>query len=425
MFNDNAAGAAQTQTEEQRRASALNQAQNLQAASDIYTSASYQRAESLGEALFNGIGGVPQALSPLYLAAGSKESQGFKLGPFTLHPILSAGLNYGSTSGRGASGVNGFYGSVSPAFSLTLGDPVTGRMLTAQYTGSLTFGDTDSNHARYDQSLFLNGTLNFVKLNLGFGLDFSQLTSSDRDFGGQAVDREIIGLSFYGSYLFSEKTNVSASVQVPIRLYSRGDSSEGVNGTVFANYVYSPLTTFGLGISVGTVGVERNDFQVYEQILTRLTYIATQKLSFNGTLGYEFRQTESRDVTNPVFGFGLNLAIRDGTNLSLNAERRVLNSASNLGANYTDTTVLLSLGQRLGTLVQLVATAGYENSAYQGVTTGVSSNRNDNQLVLQTALTYRFKERWLVSEIISYSKDFSNQNSFQAFQNSLQLTYVF
>ena len=416
-------------TEEQRHASALIRAQNLQAASDMFTSASYQRAETMGEALFNGIGGVPQALNPLYLMSGSKESQGFKLGPLSVHPILSAGLNYGSTTGREANGESGFYGSVSPAFSLTLGEPATGRTLTGQYAGSLTFGDTDGSdggsRVRYDQTLFLNGTLDFVKLNLGFGLDFSQLTSSDRDFGGQAVDREIIGLSLFASYILSEKTNLSASVQVPIRLYSRGDSSEGVSGSIFTNYVYSPLTTFGLGITLGTVGVERYDYQVYEQILTRLTYIATQKLSFNGTAGYEFREADSRDEFNPIFGLEVALAIREGTSVSLNAERRILNSAADVGANYTDTTISVSLGQRLGQFFQLALTTGYENSAYQGVASGVSSNRNDNQLVLQGALSYHFKERWLISEILSYSRDYSNQNSFQSIQNSLQLTYVF
>ena len=426
LFNDNSnTEQAPAVTEEQRRASALLQAQNLQAASDLFSSASYQRAETMGEALFNGIGGVPQALNPLYLVPGSTEAQGFKLGPLALHPILSIGLNYGSTSGKGTVGESGFYGSVSPAFSLTLGEPATGRTLTGQYTGSLTFGDTDGNRVRYDQALFLSGALNFVKLNLGFSLDFSELTSSDRDFGGQAVDREIIGLSLTGSYIFSEKTNLSASMQVPIRLYSRGDSSEGVSGNVFANYIYSPLTTFGLGVTLGTVGVQQNAYQVYEQILARLTYIATQKLNFNGTAGFEFRQADSREENNPVFGLGVVLTIREGTTLSLNAERRVVNSAADIGTNYTDTTVTISLGQRLGQFFELTLTTGYENSVYQGVTSGVSSNRNDNQLILQGSLSYRFKERWLISEIISYSQDFSNQNSFQSFQNSLQLTYVF
>ena len=60
-----------------------------------------------------------------------------------------------------------------------------------------------------------------------------------------------------------------------------------------------------------------------------------------------------------------------------------------------------------------------------GTASGFGSNRSDNQITLQTAISYHFNSHWLVSGIVSYSKDFSNQAAFESLQNSLQLSYVF
>lgn len=418
---------AQAADAEKRRAAALLQAQNSQAASDVFTRNTFERAETNAETLFNGIGGVPQALNPLYISPGFSDSIGFKVGPLTIKPILSTGVSYGTSKSNGSSSGNssGFYGSLSPAFTLELGEPATGRTLGVQYTGSLNYGSDRSGRQVYDQSLSASGTFNFVKLNLGVGLDFSQLSGSDRDFGGQNVDRQIIGLSLTSSYIYSVKTNVSATLSAPIRLFSQGSSSEGVNGTGFINYAYSELTTVGIGFGLGTVEVENGESQLYEQALVHLTYIATAKLSFNGTAGCEFLQAGSSDQVTPVFGLGLAWAIREGTTLSVSGERRILNSAAQSNTNYTDTNISFSATQRLGSFLLLTGTIGYENAEYKGIVTGASSNRSDNQLIFQGGVSYRFRERFVASEILSYGRDFSNTNAFESFQTSLQLSYVF
>jgi hypothetical protein len=415
----------QAEETEKRRERSLLQAQNMQAAADVFSRITYERTQTNAEALYSGVGGVPQALNPLYAVPATAESTGFRLGAATVRPILSAGLHYGSTSDNLDRGSNGFYGSLSPAFAVTLGEPATGRLLNMEYTGSLTFGAEDGERVRYDQSLAGGGTLSFTKLTLGFGVNLSQLTGSDRDFGGQDVDRVLLGLSLNASYTYSEKTNFSTSLSVPIRLFSQGDSSGGVSGAGFINYVYSPLTTIGVGVKIGMVEVERNDTQVYEQLLMRLTYVATGKLTFSGTGGVEFRDTGATEEVSPVFGLGLAWAIREGTTLSLNGERRILNSAAQSGANYTDTSVSVSAAQRLGQYLQLTATMGYENAEYMSAAKGVSTNRSDHQVISQGALSYHFRDRWILTGIISYSKNFSNQRPYDAFQNSLQISYVF
>ena len=408
-----------------RRDEALLQAQNTQAAADAFSRATFQRTETNAETVFNGIGGVPVGLNPLFAAPGVADSQGFRLGPFSIHPIVSAGLNYESTTGSRTQGSSGFYGTISPAFTLTLGEPATGRSVNMVYAGSLSLGSNTADREPYEQTFSLNGSLNFTKLNIGVGLDYSQLSGADRDAGGQNVNRNLIGFSFNASYAYSDKTSFSATLSAPLRLFGEGSSSEGVNSTAFVNYAYSPLTTLGVGFGLGTVEVEGGDTQVFEQILGRLTYTLTQKISFSGTVGYEFRDAGSTEEITPVFGLGLTWAIREGTALTLSGQRSIENSAAQAGTNYTDTSLTASISQRLGDFIQFSGTVGYENASYTGVESGVSSNRNDNQLILQAALSTRVKDHWTVTGTVSYAKDFSNQDSFKTVQTSLQLSYVF
>lgn len=415
----------QTQADNARKAreNALLRAASTQAASDALSRVTFARAETNAEVLFNGVGGVPQALNPLFAAAGFDSTQGFQVGPFAIHPILSTGLNYSTTGGN--NGSSGFYGSLSPAFTLTLGEPATGRTVSMQYTGSLTYGSESAGTQAYTQSFTVNGSFNFVKLNLGFGLDFSQLSGSDRDYGGQNVSRQIIGLTLSPSYTYSEKTSFTASLSVPIRLFGQGESSEGVNATGFVNYAYSPVTTVGFGAGFGTLQVEEGASQVFEQALFRLTYLLNTKLSFNGTAGYEFLDAGSKEQITPTFGLGLSFSVREGTSVSLSGERRILNSAALEGVNYTDTSISVTLSQRLGDFVQFTGTIGYENAEYTGVEEGASSDRTDNQLTLQAGISYHFAQHWLVSGSFSYNKDFSNQAAFESSQSTLQVSYVF
>ena len=198
-----------------------------------------------------------------------------------------------------------------------------------------------------------------------------------------------------------------------------------MESTTFANYVISPLTTVGLGFGVGTIQVQDGPSQVYEQALVRLTYTLTAKLSFQGTFGGEFLNSGHTEQITPVYGLGLAYAVREGTTLSLNSERRILNSAAIAGADYTDNSVSVTITQRVGDRLQLTGTAGYDNASYTGVASSVSTNRRDHQLILQGAVSGRFREHWLLTPTVSYSKDFSNQNSFETLQATLQLSYVF
>ncbi len=408
-----------------RRAAALLQAQSARTAADAFSRATFQQAETNAEVVFNGIGGVPRALNPLFTAPGAADSQGFRLGPFSIHPVVSAGINYQTTSGGRSQGTSSFYGTISPAFTLTLGEPTTGRSINMVYTGSLSLGSDSAGREPYEQSFSLGGTLSFTKLNLGFGLNFSQLSGTDRDAGGQNVSRSIVGVSLNASYTYSDKTSFSTALSIPVRLFGQGSSSEGQNMTGFVNYAYSALTTVGIGFGLGTLEVEQGSTQVFEQALTRLSYALTEKLSFSGTAGYEFRDAGAKEQITPVFGLGLTWAVRDGTSLALTGQRVIENSAAEAGANYTDTSLTASMAQRLGDSVQFTGTVGYENASYSGVERGVSSDRNDNQLILQGALSMRIKDHWVITGTVSYAKDFSNQNAFSSLQNSLQLSYVY
>ena len=310
---------------------------------------------------------------------------------------------------------------------ITLGEPTTGRVLSFQYFGSLSLGREDDVQTPYDQTFALRGVLTLTKLTLGVGLQFSQFSGSDRDFGGQSVGRQLLSLALTATYQYSVKSSLESDLSVPVRIFERGDSSEGVVSTNFVNYNYSPLTTFGAGVAVGSVCVENGQTRTFEQLLARITYTNNGFLIVNGVFGVEFRDTEDGEKINPVYGLGATWQIREGTTLALTSERRTFNSAALVGSNYISSNVALTGTQRLGDRWTATATVGYENADYDGASDRrrLSSNREDNYVVVQGGVIAKIGSRWSASVLGTYGDNQSNGNAVNYFHTLVQATFAY
>ena len=387
-----------------------------------------EQAGGNDDMLFTGLGGMPRPLTSPYLYSDLSTTGGFHRGEFTLNASVSTGFNYFSSSGdQPGSSTTQFYATLSPEVDLTLGEPLTGKVINFQYFGSLSLGNTDGRATPYDQSFALRGVLALSKLTLGVGLTLAEFAGGDRDFGGQDVNRELLSLALTGNYQYSEKIGLESDLTVPVRLFGAGDSSEGVTSTSFLNYDYSPLTTFGAGFAVGEVSVEHNQTQVFEQLLGRITYTNNGFLIVNGTVGVEFRDTEAKEEINPIFGIGATYQLREGTTLALTSERRVFNSAADSGDNYISTNVALTATQRLGDRWTATGSFGYENANYDDVSgrRNAAPGRNDNYIVVQGGLNAKLGSRVSASALASYGNNQSSGNAVNFVHTLVQITVAY
>ena len=389
-----------------------------------------QMAQTNAETFFDGVGGVPRPLSSLYLNQNllSSGNAGFRRGDLTFEPTVSLGANYRTTSGQhnGNDGTQA-YGLLSPAFDLSLGEPATGRLLDVDYLGSLILGDRGDRSSQYDQSFATRGVFTFTKLVLGVGLQFSQLSGATRDTGGADISHTLLGVSLTANYAYSEKTSFESDLTAPIRLFGgSGLSSEGVTSTNFLNYAYSPLTTVGIGLTGGVLTVEDSRTQYFGQALARISYVGDSSIVYNGSAGVEYRVIGSVTEVNPVFGLGLVWQPRLGTQITVSADRRVVNSAADVGYNFVTSSVAVTAAQRLGSFWQALLSVGYENANYDRTDNSQAAlNREDNYVVVQGGLTVLFNEHLSASALVTYGNNQSRQDGVEFFESLIQFTYSY
>ena len=98
-----------------------------------------------------------------------------------------------------------------------------------------------------------------------------------------------------------------------------------------------------------------------------MSYAATSKLNFGGTVGVEFRETGGHDGStevNPIFNLTASYAPFDSTMLSLTASRQTQTSAVLTGSNFDSTGFTFSLSQRFFQRVFARLSLGYTRSSY-------------------------------------------------------------
>ena len=172
--------------------------------------------------------------------------------------------------------------------------------------------------------------------------------------------------------------------------------------------------------------VQDSQAQYFGQLLGRITYLGSQDLVYNGTVGVEYRAAGNQDEVNPILGLGLVWTPRLGTQFTVSGDSRVENSAEDLGYNYVTRSITLNISQRLGDALQLGGTVGYENADYSRTNDSVPAmSRNDNYVVIQTSLTALFNRHWDATIEVTYGDNRSRQDGDEFFQASLQLMYSF
>jgi hypothetical protein len=233
------------------------------------------------------------------------------------------------------------------------------------------------------------------------------------------------------SYDLTGKTFLSGGVEWYVTDYQSDlVSSERISGNLFVNYTYGPKLTVGLGSLIGKELIdEPTPDQTFEQINLRASYEITGKLLSHGSAGVEIRQLGGGqgDEVSPVFDLGIDYTPFDGTIFSLTGLRRITNSASLAGQDFSFTQITASVRQRILQRFYVSLTGGYENEAYFEAGGFISSNRKDSYYFIQPAIDVRITRFWYAGGYYLHRQNDSSAISFgfTETQTGIRTTFTF
>ena len=233
------------------------------------------------------------------------------MGPLKVRPQLSTGVVVSKIGGTDAR--TQVEGNVTASLAAEIGEPLTGRFLTSNYSVASLFGENRRRSSDVDQSLNILGQYDFDKLRLGAGVQYTSLSGDDREFTN-GTQRQVLTISLTSTYQWTERTSFDFDLTVPITEFDGGLGSGGVTATTFVNYAFTPRTLFGLGFAAGYLNVDNSDAQVFEQVLVRVLSTVSPYFLYYATAGVDFRDYGGgRHVTHPVFALGATWTPREGT----------------------------------------------------------------------------------------------------------------
>lgn len=331
-----------------------------------------------------------------------------------------------------------YYFVLEPSIYIALGgggaESVNSLSLTYRPSVFL-FIDNDQNNA-IQHVIRLQGNHVFGHLSMSLSqdvqiLDGQDLNSITDPTGHQAnIDvgarskHQIYTTGLGASYDLTGKLSLSLGGALLADQYETLISSQSLSGNMYLNYSYSEKLIVGLGGS-GGYNTTDNSFsdQTFEQINLRMSYNATGKISLSGSVGVEFRQSESQSDTeiSPVFDLSASYHPFDGTVISLIGSRRTQNSAVLAGQDFSETTISASVTQRFMQRFTLTFAVGYTNSDYFSVVDGFSATRTDDYFYVEPAVDANITRYWTIGAYFLHREDSSSVSFFSFNDNQVGL----
>jgi Putative beta-barrel porin 2 len=342
--------------------------------------------------------------------------------------------------------ISDYYTRVDPAISVGFGDlePGGANYLRAEYDPDLVFFADHSQFNSYQHVFILGGQSQFSRLTLGLtenaqflkGFDVNQALSTGSFVNSVNLDvrgrpeLKTFNTQLTASYDVGGKTSLSTGAQSLVTDYSQFTSSETLSGNLYVNYALGPKVTVGAGGVGGRQFVDQpSPDQTFEQVNVRASYIVTDKISFSGSAGVEFRQFDSGRGTHssPIFQLDLNYTPADGSALIFSGSRRITNSASVANQDFAATELVASGSQRFFQRFFLRLTGGYQNLTYFGSASASGASRDDNYYFLQPGIDVKITRFLYVGAYYLLRRDDSSVSglSFDENQAGARATFTF
>ena len=341
--------------------------------------------------------------------------------------------------------IGDFHLRIDPTIALTFGDESgAANVLHFSYEPDVVLFFNHSEFDAFQHIIRFDAQLNLGRSTLGLSekADFLNGTDVDRASNTGAfvnqVNLDVRGqprqntfdTQLTASYDLTGKTFLTGGLEWWVNDYTDFISSERVSGNLFVNYTYGPKLTVGLGGSIGQELIDGpTPDQTFEQISLRASYALTGKLLSHASAGVEIRQLGGGqgDNVSPVFDLGIDYTPFDGTIFSLSGWRRITNSASLVGQDFSSTQLTISFRQRILQRFYVSLTGGYENEDYFGTGGFTSSNREDNYYFIQPAIDFRITHFWYAGGYYLHRQNDSSASnfSFEEAQAGIRTTFTF
>ncbi|HTQ31252.1 MAG TPA: hypothetical protein VMI53_08580, partial [Opitutaceae bacterium] len=313
----------------------------------LLTAAVPVRAEAPGPEAQN-----PPPPNPAASAGGGTEEE---VPPWKFEARLSASLNYDDNLFiRPADTKGDLYGQIAPTLAVGMGDfrselasfaPIPHFL--AQ-TGEEELPRQDFAYASYTPDLLLfskyhsQDTVNHdARLaarqendlwNFQGQFHFQHETQPNIDVGRRITQTDYTA-DANAAYVISGKLTGGTELYGNRTEYSGGLASTDGRITGYLDYQVAPKTALGVGIAGGYLDVASGANQAYEQSLLQIKYAPTEKLSFAGQAGAEYRQYDSSlgNRTHFIFDASGSYQATDSTLFTLTDKRETLASAEYSG----------------------------------------------------------------------------------------------
>jgi hypothetical protein len=314
--------------------------------------------------------------------------------------------------------VGDYYFSVNPSFDLSFGPNDAGLAATLYYNIEKQWyiqGKTDD---AINQALAFRLLWTGAKARAYLGLSWATVNGNDVDVGTR-LKRDGAQLTAGASYILGAKTTVGVGFQTTLREYSGGFSdSIGYSASAYADYQFSPKTSFGIGAGYGFTEVDGSeDYRFHEagepasyhnyDLNLRATWAAASRLTVSGTAGVQLNETAYEQEYTPVFSIDIDYdLLGDGkTSAKLSTYRDFHPAAALRKQAYWTTGIALDLSHALTDRTRIGLGVGYEFADYVAITYGnrFPATREDRYYYVRPNITYALNERISLSFLYQLS----------------------
>ncbi len=330
--------------------------------------------------------------------------------------------------------IGDFYTHITPLIDLVRGDKTAaeGNYFNVAFRPTIYLYDRESQQNRVDYYADAFYQHNWKRLTVSLEQRFEELTDPSIDVGN-FFKQDIYTTQLTADYNYNDKLSFGGSETQKLSfIFNQPPITETAERItdLYARYQVASKLSLALGPRLGFVDISGAPDQTYQDLLARVSYQASERISLSFEGGGEYRQFQDAYTRlYPVFALNASYAPFDSTLLSVGAYRQDVISYGEVGSNYMSTQVSGTIRQRFFQNYFVILSGGYDLAQYDpaGPDSGFTGRRLDHYYFASAGLEWDPREWIRVSGRVQASADESNfvGNSFNDSQLDIQAALQF